>query len=140
MLASSHSPEFLSKSNIPENSLCNYLRIRTPEYVPKLVPHGYTIGTQGVTVLHTPGHTPDSLALYDPTSTPRMLYVGDTLYESAPIIFPNEGSIMDWFKSIEGLIGFVKTREEESFPFDRGSEVERILFTLGTEFTQCILL
>ncbi|KAE9407785.1 Metallo-hydrolase/oxidoreductase [Gymnopus androsaceus JB14] len=106
ILASSYSPKFISKSNIPENSLCNFLHIRTPEYVPTLVFDGHI--THGMTILHTPGHTPDSLALYNSTSSPQMLYVGDTLYESAPIIFPNEGSIVDWFGSIERLIEFQK--------------------------------
>ncbi|KAJ3916565.1 Metallo-hydrolase/oxidoreductase [Lentinula edodes] len=119
ILASSHSPEFLS--DIPEHSLCAFLNISTPEYTPTLVPHGHTISnlipsnkiSSHVTVLHTPGHTPDSLTIYDSTSCPPMLYVGDSLYEYEPIIFPKEGSIVDWFSSIEALIGFVRMKERE---------------------------
>ncbi|KAJ3815582.1 Metallo-hydrolase/oxidoreductase [Lentinula aff. lateritia] len=117
ILASSHSPEFLS--DIPEHSLCAFLNISTPEYTPTLVPHGHAISnlilsnkiSSHVTVLHTPGHTPDSLTIYGSTSDPPMLYVGDSLYEYEPIIFPKEGSIVDWFSSIDALIGFVRIKE-----------------------------
>ncbi|KAF8825098.1 hypothetical protein HHX47_DHR7000707 [Lentinula edodes] len=97
---------------------CHYDHI---QYTPTLVPHGHTISnlipsnkiSSHVTVLHTPGHTPDSLTIYDSTSCPPMLYVGDSLYEYEPIIFPKEGSIVDWFSSIEALIGFVRMKERE---------------------------
>lgn len=59
-------------------------------------------------MLHTPGHTPDEIALYDDHE--MMLYVGDSLYEDEPIIFPLEGSIVNWFASIDFLISFVKER------------------------------
>ena len=59
----------------------------------------------GVVVLHTPGHTPDELALWDESET--MLYVGDTLYEWAHIIFPSEGSIVQWLQTVDGLIALV---------------------------------
>lgn len=49
--------------------------------------------------------TPDELALWDESE--RMLYVGDTLYEWAPIIFPSEGSIVDWFTSVGALLELV---------------------------------
>ncbi|THV03231.1 Metallo-hydrolase/oxidoreductase [Dendrothele bispora CBS 962.96] len=116
ILASSHSTSFLSEGKIPEHSLCNFLGIKTPVYSPTLVPHNFTIHSPdhiktslGVQVLHTPGHTPDEIALYD--STERMLYVGDTLYEDAPIIFPKEGSIVIWLASIEFLVSFVQSNQ-----------------------------
>jgi len=37
-----------------------------------------------------------------------MLFVGDTLYEHDPIIFPNEGSIVEWFSTMSGLIAFAE--------------------------------
>lgn len=58
-----------------------------------------------VIALHTPGHTPDELAVWDEDE--RVLYVGDTLYEWANIIFPNEGSIVDWMHSVDMLIDLV---------------------------------
>ena len=56
----------------------------------------------GMQLLHTPGHTPDELALWDEAET--MLYIGDTLYEWAPIIFPNEGSIVQWLETVDALL------------------------------------
>jgi len=42
-------------------------------------------------VYQTPGHTPDELAVWDVNE--RVLFVGDSAYEWAPILFPLEGSI-----------------------------------------------
>ncbi|KAJ7739779.1 Metallo-hydrolase/oxidoreductase [Mycena maculata] len=111
ILVSSHSPSFVSKSNLPTHSLCESLGIETPTYIPTLVPHQHTIHSRtrvslGVSILHTPGHTPDELAVYD--AAEKMLYVGDSLYEEEAIIFPKEGSIVEWKTSIEYLIAFVK--------------------------------
>lgn len=61
----------------------------------------------GVRVLHTPGHTPDQLALWG--AAEGMLYVGDSLYEDAQIIFPKEGSIIDWLASMKELLSLVET-------------------------------
>jgi glyoxylase-like metal-dependent hydrolase (beta-lactamase superfamily II) len=60
----------------------------------------------GLTILHTPGHTPDELAVWDEAE--GVLYVDDTLYERAAIIFPNEGSIVDWWRSVENLLRLVQ--------------------------------
>lgn len=65
-----------------------------------------------MTIMHTPGHTPDELAVYD--GDEKMLYVGDTLYENAPIIFPKEGSIVDWMETVDELISFVGDEESQS--------------------------
>lgn len=114
VLASSYSPSFLSPENIGTNSLCNDLGIPTPSYTPTLVPHLHNIhDVQGdvnldVLVLHTPGHTPDELALYDPAE--KMLYVGDSLYEYDHIIFPKEGSIIAWFSTVDYLVSFVQSQ------------------------------
>lgn len=42
-----------------------------------------------------------------------MLYVGDSLYEYEPIIFPNEGSIITWFSSMNYLITFVEEKNAD---------------------------
>ncbi|KAJ6505955.1 beta-lactamase-like protein [Mycena vulgaris] len=112
ILASSYCPSFLSPPNLPTHSLCENLGIKTPTYTPILVPHQYAIHSStnvalGISILHTPGHTPDELAVFD--SAEKMLYVGDSLYEKDTIIFPSEGSLVDWMSSIEYLILFVKT-------------------------------
>ncbi|KAH7911088.1 Metallo-hydrolase oxidoreductase [Hygrophoropsis aurantiaca] len=117
VLASGHSPSFVSPENMPHHSQCNVLGIRTPSYALTLVPHLHQIlsGDQsshglhlGVQVFHIPGHTPDELALWD--AGEMMLYVGDTLYEYDPIIFPNEGNIDIWFSTMDWLIAFVKSQ------------------------------
>lgn len=48
----------------------------------------------GLVIYHTPGHTPDELALWDPAE--RTIFVGDSLYEWAPIIFPLEGDLQSY--------------------------------------------
>ncbi|KAF4613724.1 hypothetical protein D9613_007758 [Agrocybe pediades] len=118
VLASGHSPSFLDKNVMPEHSLCKNLGINTPIFASTLVPHLYDIVSShggnhrlGVTILHTPGHTPDEIALYDEAD--MMLYVGDTIYEWEPTIFPKEGSIVTWFSSMDFLIAFVKGKNEE---------------------------
>ncbi|KAF7330506.1 Molybdopterin synthase sulfur carrier subunit [Mycena venus] len=110
ILASSHSPSFVSPSNLPTHSLCESMGIPTPSYTPILVPHEYAI--LGMYIFHTPGHTPDELAVYD--AAEKMLYVGDSLYEEEAIIFPNEGSIVEWMSSIEYLIVFVEAKENRT--------------------------
>ncbi|OCH94450.1 Metallo-hydrolase/oxidoreductase [Obba rivulosa] len=108
---SGHSPSFISPDNLPKNSLCEHLSIRTPTFEPSLVPHRSRLiffsprATTNVVLLHTPGHTPDEVALWDEDE--KMLYVGDTLYEYEPIIFPNEGNIVQWLWSVNMLIDLV---------------------------------
>jgi glyoxylase-like metal-dependent hydrolase (beta-lactamase superfamily II) len=60
----------------------------------------------GLGVYQTPGHTPDELALWDPNE--RTLYVGDSIYEWAPIIFPKEGNLVTYSRSMGQLRGLVK--------------------------------
>lgn len=95
--------------------------IDVPKYTPTLVQHLHPLQSSygdparaqgadqavslGIVVLHTPGHTPDELALWDEGE--QMLYVGDTLYEWAHIIFPSEGSIVEWLQSVDALIALV---------------------------------
>ncbi|THH30023.1 hypothetical protein EUX98_g4175 [Antrodiella citrinella] len=107
ILVSGFAPEFNSPSNLPQNSLCESLGIEVPQYSPIFVEDRYTIRTTNgnVYVLHTPGHTPDELALWDEDE--RMLYVGDTLYEWAPIIFPVAGSIVAWLQTVDALLQLV---------------------------------
>ena len=111
VLVSGNDPSFFAPDKLPTHSLCDSLGIRTPTYRPSLRPHSHQILSAdekplGMTLLHTPGHVPDELALWDEEEA--MLYVGDTLYEWAPIIFPIEGSIVEWFKTMDDLIAFVK--------------------------------
>ena len=52
-----------------------------------------------------------------------MLYVGDTLYEWAPIIFPPEGNLKQWFNSVDLLTNFVKQfHGEDNIKLNAGHE------------------
>jgi len=112
ILGSGYDPAFASPENLPVHSQSNALGLRIPSYKIQLVPHRHSITSTtdnvplGVIVLHTPGHTPDELALWDAQES--MLYVGDTLYEDDPIIFPDEGSLPKWFATVDELLAFVR--------------------------------
>jgi len=134
IIASSHSPEFLLPSALPNSSLCRFLNIQTPSYSPILVPHLHALVSPNaeklpldVIILHTPGHTPDELALYDEVE--MMLYVGDSLYEYEPIIFPKDGSIITWFTSMAYLISFVN--KENNGRHHKGSGYNQVLINSG---------
>ncbi|KAG2133646.1 Metallo-hydrolase/oxidoreductase [Suillus bovinus] len=102
IIGSGHSPAFVSPENFPANSECNALGLRAPIYELTLITSS--------SVLHTPGHTPDELALWD--ADEKMLYAGDTLYEDDPIIFPSGGSLPVWFSTIDQLIELVKAQPD----------------------------
>jgi hypothetical protein len=65
----------------------------------------------GVTILHTPGHTPDQLAWYDRGE--MHLYVGDSFYERGvdgmDIIWPSQGNLVEWYFSMQKLRKFVRS-------------------------------
>ncbi|GJE96601.1 MBL fold metallo-hydrolase [Phanerochaete sordida] len=108
ILASAYSPSFIAPENLAEHSLCASLGIPTPQYSPTLVAHREPLpglGPATMLALHTPGHTPDELAVWD--ADERVLYVGDTLYEWAHIIFPREGSLVEWVRSVDMLLDLV---------------------------------
>ena len=111
VVASGYDPTFISPQNLPEHSLCIDLDVPTPTYNPTLLSHGADVRSKdglllGMILLHTPGHTSDEIALWD--TDDAMLYVGDTLYEWEPIVFPNEGSIVRWLATIDELIALVE--------------------------------
>jgi len=78
----------------------------------------------GITIFNTPGHVPDELAFYDHKE--RHLYVGDSFYElgdqanskiyQGPIIFPNEGSWVDYIPSMKKLLSFVMAENRKGGP------------------------
>lgn len=130
VLVSGHVPDFTSPSNLPEHSLCTMLNIDVPKYIPTYVPHMHAIEHDHgqIHVLHTPGHTPDELALWDESE--RMLYVGDSLYEWTSIIFPNEGSIVAWLKSVDALLQVVEPFQDaciSSGHVTAGQPAEKVL-------------
>ena len=112
------------ENDLPEHSLCNFLGIKTPAYKVSHWAEDYEdLSFEGpsldVQILHTPGHTPDELAWYDKQE--RHLFVGDSFYErvskdrssEGPIVFPKEGSIIEWLASIDKLLRFVERKNAE---------------------------
>lgn len=65
----------------------------------------------GITIIQTPGHTPDELAWYDHDE--MHLYVGDSFYERGPdgmdIIWPPQGNLVEWYFSMQKLRCFVRS-------------------------------
>ncbi|KAF1817106.1 Metallo-hydrolase/oxidoreductase [Eremomyces bilateralis CBS 781.70] len=101
--ASSYDRSFLSPANLSRNSLCENIGIRTPLYKVShwlgdgqfLQHNSHSLPLQ---VFHTPGHTPDELAAWDPDE--RVLFIGDSFYEWVPIIFPSHGNMIRFSDSI----------------------------------------
>lgn len=65
-----------------------------------------------ITIIQTPGHTPDELAWYDHAE--MHLSCGDSFYEEGedemPIIFPAEGgSLIEWIFSMQKLQVFIRS-------------------------------
>lgn len=118
ILASSHEKSFI-QADLPKHSLCEDLGVPTPDYVVSYWAADmenivYQRSSLHIQILHTPGHTPDELAWYDRSE--RWLYVGDSFYErmasdqtyTQAIIFPREGSIIDYMRSMGRLTSFVE--------------------------------
>lgn len=85
----------------------------------------------GVTVLATPGHTPDELAWYHHLQ--RHLYVGDSFYErgdggepgqDAPIMFSREGDWVSYMASMSKLLDFVYKENAAVAVVTEGEEQE----------------
>lgn len=98
------------EGRLPTSSLCRFVGIDAPRYA---VTHWAADGARlayaghdlGLVAYQTPGHTPDELAVWDPSE--RVLFVGDTAYEWASILFPLEGDIHLYAKSLAKLRALV---------------------------------
>lgn len=65
---------------------------------------------EDIKAIHTPGHTPDEIALYYPKE--RRLFVGDSFYQWQPIFIPKDGESLDAFKSsVSKLLALVESEE-----------------------------
>jgi len=89
---------------------------------------GYTVASTkpvdlGITVIQTPGHTPDELAWYDHGES--YLFVGDSFYEEGrdgmPVLWPKEGNLVEWYFSMLKLQGFVRA---ENAQLAKGTDCE----------------
>ena len=63
------------------------------------------LGGRTVRVLATPGHTPDSLCLFDEAN--GLLFTGDTFYPGPIYLFAPETSLPDYFASVAKLAALV---------------------------------
>lgn len=151
IVSSAHDPSFISPANLRKHSLCGELGLRLPPYQtgvwaahhqslevvhPKL---GATMALP-ITTLHTPGHTPDSLSWYD--AEERALYVGDAFYEApAPILFPSEGDLKQWWDSVDMLVAFVRGQNAEQNANIAQSRVTLSAghVTAGVDALRCLL-
>ncbi|KIW34788.1 uncharacterized protein PV07_01544 [Cladophialophora immunda] len=168
VLSSSYGKSFITPySNLQNHSLCDKLDLQAPRYdvgiwakdVSRVVythpttsssfstetsprPLPASIATP-LTILHTPGHTPDSLSWYD--SDLRLLCVGDSFYVKEtpatrnakwgpeppmPVIFDLESDLGQWWRSLKKVLDFVRERNAESEE-EEGLEDERL--RMGTE-------
>lgn len=119
------------ENDLPEHSICKYVGIPTPRYevdmwagdferltypnrparmnmeASQFLPE--SVSDLGITIINTPGHTPDELAWYDHSE--RHLYVGDSFYEEGQegmaIQFSKEGNWNDFMSSMTKLLDFV---------------------------------
>lgn len=109
--ASSAARSFIAPATLTVHSLCDLVAIPTPTYTPTLfLEDGDTFPRVAahetpLMVLHTPGHTPDSLSLYDPKE--RTLFVGDTLHENTAVTFPMQGNVQAYMASLDKLLALV---------------------------------
>ena len=128
ILASAYDPAFLDPKDRSANSLCEAFGTPTPKFeVTKYCFYGEKLEHEGhdlnLMVLHTPGHTPDSMAIYD--SQERWLFTGDTLYkrvatmpwgeiQDVPIILPLQGDWRAFIASMNKLLAFAKMEEQNA--------------------------
>ncbi|EEY21458.1 conserved hypothetical protein [Verticillium alfalfae VaMs.102] len=116
--ASSAGKDFLTDPHkLNSASLCAFIGMELPRYH---VTHWAEDGARVVSssgqdlnlvVFQTPGHMPDEIAIWD--AKERVLFVGDTVYERAPILFPEGGSISEYRDTIDRLQQLVHGWNEE---------------------------
>ncbi|KAF5010838.1 hypothetical protein FDECE_3011 [Fusarium decemcellulare] len=103
---------------LPTSSLCRFVGMQTPDYrVSQWASDDQSVVDStgqnlGLILYQTPGHTPDQLAIWD--AAERFLFVGDTLYEWAAILFPPpDGSLISYSISIAKLKALVDKWNQE---------------------------
>ncbi|KAM0711089.1 hypothetical protein Q7P35_001828 [Cladosporium inversicolor] len=129
IVASGHDRDFVKPERLEANSLCGAFGMQTPKYDishytqdgEELEHKGQGLGLQ---IIHTPGHTPDSIAIYDEAE--RRLFVGDTCYQRAatmpwgerqvvPIVLPLQGNWKDFVASLHTLHEFVTQKDSLNY-------------------------
>jgi glyoxylase-like metal-dependent hydrolase (beta-lactamase superfamily II) len=124
--------------------------METPEYsvtdwAADAQPVTYNGQNLGLQIIHTPGHTPDELALWDVHE--RVLFVGDTMYEWAHIVFPKEGNLITYSVTLGKLKQLVVGwNEDSSLPkvkiacghITDSADGEELLHEVDTTFYHCV--
>lgn len=134
VLSSAYDPDYINPwEHLCRHSFCKVFDSECPFYnismwakdledVVYTSQSGIQIPT-GITILHTPGHTRDSLSWYDAAS--HLLSVGDSFYETTsqdtlnskwggeirgPILFEARSDLTLWWTSLARLIAFTKKK------------------------------
>ena len=93
----------------------SFERLKWPIWHDKEGPKPYQ-NDLALSVIHTPGHTPDELAWYDRYE--MYLSVGDSFYEEGeekmPIVFPRDGNLIEWVFSMQKLLVFVRSENKRA--------------------------
>ncbi|ETI23968.1 hypothetical protein G647_05775 [Cladophialophora carrionii CBS 160.54] len=157
VLSSSHAYSYVSPyAQLQNHSLCNTLNLNAPKYdvgiwaddlsrvaySPRLGASALSVGNRiptPFTILHTPGHTPDSLSWYD--SELRLLCVGDSFYAketsstrdgkwgrepAMPVMFNLDSDLTEWWRSVDKVLQFVRERNKEVGGAAQGESEEAI--------------
>ncbi|KAK9459766.1 beta-lactamase-like protein [Lipomyces oligophaga] len=98
------------------HSLCCAIGMETPKFeVTHWLQHNERLSYNGVDLgleaLLTPGHTPDEIALYDINE--HVLFTGDSLYETIPIYIIDTSDMVEYIKSMEFLLEYIKAKNTE---------------------------
>ncbi len=133
IVASGFNKSFVAPENLAANSLCDAFGTVTPKYTYDVfATQNERLRYQGVDLglmtLHTPGHTPDSMAIYDEDE--RWIFTGDTLYkrlvrlpwgdiQDVPIVLPLQGNWKDFVASVTELLDFVNKHDQGAAPEKR---------------------
>ena len=128
IVASAFDQDFLSDENRDASSLCPAFGIPTPTYnISQFAGDHEALSHAGTDLklltLHTPGHTPDSMAIYD--SEERWLFTGDTCYQrvaempwgeqqDVPIVFPLQGNWKHFMSSLTKLKEFAMEQDQSA--------------------------
>ena len=115
--------------NLPENFKPENYRI-PPFKVSRTVKDGdlVDLGGRQLQIVATPGHTPDSLSLFDKQN--RLLFTGDTYYAGPIFLYVPETSVAEYTKSVEKLAAMVPQIDlvlpSHNFPAESPQELIRL--------------
>lgn len=140
VLSSGHDKAFLNPALRDKNSLNEDIGEHAPVYhISHFAEDGEWLQYLGqdlhLQALHTPGHTPDSLTIYD--ADEHWLYTGDLFYQRKAvlprgleyrqaIIFPPQGNLHDYMKSLRRLSSFAASSTGAMLRLGLGGSLDRV--------------